>query len=82
MMRKKKVDPAAFGKLLNAVDRLAPDELLPSPCLGICQINAKSKFCDGCYRTIDEIAEWGAIDDEERRSIWTVLKRRYAERRK
>ncbi|HEV7855963.1 MAG TPA: DUF1289 domain-containing protein [Herminiimonas sp.] len=81
-MRKKKVDPAAFAKLLAGVDRLAPDERLPSPCIGVCQMNTKTKFCDGCFRTLDEIAEWGAIDDAPRRSIWLLLKRRYAERRK
>jgi predicted Fe-S protein YdhL (DUF1289 family) len=81
-MRKKKIDPSAFAKLLTGVDRLAPDERLPSPCIGVCQMNAKTKFCDGCFRTIDEIAEWGAIDDTQRRSIWSLLKRRYAERRK
>lgn len=81
-MRKKNVDPAAFAKLLKGFDRLAPDERLPSPCIGVCQINAKTKFCEGCYRTLDEIAAWGAVDEVQRRSIWTLLKRRYAVRRK
>jgi predicted Fe-S protein YdhL (DUF1289 family) len=81
-MRRKKVHPAAFARLLAGVDLQAPDEPVPSPCIGICQMNAGTTLCEGCFRTIDEIAEWGAIDDAQRRTIWLALKRRHAERRK
>ncbi len=30
-----------------------------SPCIGICRINLRAGFCEGCYRTAEEIA--GAV---------------------
>jgi predicted Fe-S protein YdhL (DUF1289 family) len=30
----------------------------PSPCVGICAINPQTQLCDGCLRTLDEIAAW------------------------
>ncbi|MFK7893583.1 MAG: DUF1289 domain-containing protein [Granulosicoccus sp.] len=40
-----------------------------SPCSGICTIDEYSKFCLGCQRTIKEIAQWGAMDDEQRLEV-------------
>ena len=42
------------------VDRLA------SPCIGVCTIAPTTGFCRGCFRTIDEIARWRAMDERER----------------
>lgn len=81
-MRKKKVDPAQFGWLLDSLDLQTPGAPLPSPCIGICRVDARTTFCEGCFRTIDEIAEWGALDDARRRSIWIALKQRHADRRR
>lgn len=81
-MRRKKVDPLAFDYLLESVDLNAATGLLPSPCIGICHVHSVTKFCEGCFRTIDEIAEWGAVDDARRRTIWLALRQRYADRRK
>ena len=27
-------------------------------------------LCVGCLRTIDEIAAWSVLDDDERRAVW------------
>ncbi len=51
---------------------------VPSPCVSVCTMNARTGLCDGCLRTIDEIAHWGLYDDDEKRAVWTQL----AERRK
>ena len=37
-------------------------------------------WCEGCLRTIDEIAAWGALDERARRAIWKRLPSRRAER--
>ena len=47
-----------------------------SPCIGICTIDRTSGFCLGCKRTIDEIARWPMMNDEERRTIVASLKAR------
>lgn len=30
-------------------------------------------LCEGCWRTIDEIAAWSRMDDEEKRVVWARL---------
>ena len=41
---------------------------LVSPCAGVCILHAKTKLCLGCYRTINEIAQWQnmSVDDQHR----------------
>jgi predicted Fe-S protein YdhL (DUF1289 family) len=33
-------------------------------------------WCEGCLRTIDEIAAWGALDDRLRREVLALLPER------
>lgn len=49
---------------------------VPSPCISVCRIDPATGWCEGCYRTIDEIAGWGALDDVEKLGVWAELKRR------
>jgi hypothetical protein len=50
-----------------------------TPCVQVCIINPETKLCEGCGRTIDEIARWASMTDEERRRIMALLRRRMAE---
>lgn len=51
-----------------------------SPCVGICQIDADTELCVGCFRSLDEICRWGQIPLNERERIMqTDLKEREAE---
>jgi|BarGraIncu00222A_1022003.scaffolds.fasta_scaffold00008_48 predicted Fe-S protein YdhL (DUF1289 family) len=54
--------------------------VVPSPCVGICALDAGTGWCDGCLRTIDEIAAWGALDNRARREVWKCLAARRASR--
>lgn len=36
-----------------------------SPCIGICEIAADG-LCEGCHRSLAEIAGWGGLPHEER----------------
>ncbi|WP_340317682.1 DUF1289 domain-containing protein [Rhizorhabdus argentea] len=49
---------------------------VPSPCTQVCQIDARSGYCRGCLRTIDEIAAWGASDDRWKHALLDRLKTR------
>jgi len=51
---------------------------VPSPCIDVCRIDPRTGWCEGCLRTLDEIAAWGALDDTGKRAVWTKL----AERRR
>lgn len=49
---------------------------LPSPCIGVCEMDARSGLCRGCTRTIAEIAQWGMAPEMQRRTIWIEILRR------
>ena len=51
---------------------------VPSPCIDICRIDAATGWCEGCLRTIDEIAAWGVLDDALKRGVWAELPGRRA----
>jgi predicted Fe-S protein YdhL (DUF1289 family) len=44
-----------------------------SPCINVCRINRRTGWCEGCARTMDEIARWPHADDGERRAILARL---------
>lgn len=49
---------------------------LVSPCIGVCQMDAQTGLCRGCWRTIEEIASWSAVDREARLAILQRLRER------
>jgi len=49
---------------------------VPSPCISICRMDAASGFCLGCLRTIQEIAAWSRMGDEDKRSVWRAIELR------
>jgi predicted Fe-S protein YdhL (DUF1289 family) len=57
---------------------LSPTNTPASPCINICRMNDASGLCDGCLRTIDEIAAWSTLDDEAKRAVWHAIDTRHA----
>jgi len=55
---------------------------VPSPCIDVCRIHAPTGWCEGCARTIAEIAAWSSLDDDGRRRVWQMLPARQAELRR
>jgi predicted Fe-S protein YdhL (DUF1289 family) len=49
---------------------------VPSPCINVCEIAPDTGVCRGCLRTIDEIASWGGASDDDKRAVWTRIRRR------
>ena len=52
---------------------LPPGQPVPSPCNNVCRIGQASGLCEGCLRTIDEIAAWSGLDDAGKRAVWERL---------
>ena len=48
-----------------------------SPCISICTINETTGLCEGCWRTLGEIAAWRCMDSDER---WAVIDRLHGRR--
>ena len=56
-----------------------PDvDQVPSPCVSVCLLDASGHICTGCFRTLDEIAAWGALDAAAKRRILAELPARKA----
>ena len=49
---------------------------VPSPCIDVCRMDPGSGLCEGCRRTLDEIAHWSTMCDAEKRRVWEQLGRR------
>jgi predicted Fe-S protein YdhL (DUF1289 family) len=49
---------------------------VPSPCVGVCRMDAASGLCQGCLRTLDEITAWSRLADDGKRQAWDQLERR------
>jgi predicted Fe-S protein YdhL (DUF1289 family) len=47
-----------------------------SPCINICRMHAGTGWCEGCARTIDEIAAWSRLDDASRQRVQDALPQR------
>jgi len=39
-------------------------------------MNAASGLCEGCLRTLDEIATWGVLGDDAKRAVWVLIEQR------
>ncbi|PRC93729.1 DUF1289 domain-containing protein [Solimicrobium silvestre] len=48
----------------------------PSPCTNICKIDAQTGWCEGCWRTIDEIAGWGSAGEPVKELIMQNIEQR------
>ncbi len=50
-----------------------------SPCTGLCRLNPDSGYCQGCWRSLEEIAAWSQMDDGQRLAVLAVVARRREE---
>ena len=44
-----------------------------SPCINVCRMSPETGWCEGCQRTIEEIARWSRATNEDRRSILAAV---------
>ncbi|MCB5409955.1 DUF1289 domain-containing protein [Pseudogemmobacter faecipullorum] len=55
---------------------------IESPCVKICVIHPEAKLCIGCWRSLQEIAEWSALSPEARHELMHELPLRAAKLQK
>jgi predicted Fe-S protein YdhL (DUF1289 family) len=60
-------------RLQGEIAALAPGEPVPTPCNSVCRIDPATGWCEGCLRTLDEIAAWRSLDGEARLAVWREL---------
>lgn len=54
----------------RAVSVAAMTDNIPSPCVNVCRMDTGSGLCEGCFRTIEDIREWGRSDDAAKKVMW------------
>ncbi len=68
--------PAARRLMRSAASVAASSGPAPSPCTSVCEIDSDNGWCKGCFRTLEEIGAWSALDDDGKRVVWARLKPR------
>jgi len=48
-------------------------EDVPSPCINVCKMDSHTGWCEGCFRTIDEIACWSGATREDKLAVLARL---------
>lgn len=51
---------------------------IASPCINICRMSAATGLCEGCLRSLDEIARWSRSEDAEKQRILELVAQRRA----
>ena len=57
---------------------VVPVEPIVSPCVNICRIG-KDRLCEGCRRTVQEVARWTSMTSAERDQVMAELSSGQAE---
>ena len=55
---------------------LQSTEVPPSPCISICRMSDDTTYCEGCWRTLDEIGGWGQRNADDKRAVWQLIQKR------
>jgi uncharacterized protein len=50
--------------------------IVPSPCIGVCRMDQQAGWCEGCFRTLDELRQWSTASDDSKRAIWRLVLKR------
>jgi predicted Fe-S protein YdhL (DUF1289 family) len=59
--------------------REAERRRVESPCVGVCVVDGASGLCEGCLRTLEEIALWGGSSAAQRQEILVRIEHRRRE---
>lgn len=55
------------------------EEKIESPCIGVCAMDPNTGFCQGCFRTVEEIQDWWDLSEESKMDIVSKLDARQSE---
>jgi len=45
----------------------------PSPCVGVCKMNPRTSLCEGCFRSLDEIAGWSSYSPARKQTVLDAI---------
>jgi predicted Fe-S protein YdhL (DUF1289 family) len=70
--------PADLRLAAQAKRVLQSDDVPPSPCISICRMSDDTTYCEGCWRTLDEIGGWAQRAADDKRVVWQLIGERLA----
>jgi predicted Fe-S protein YdhL (DUF1289 family) len=71
---------ALYLHLVELMDTADPtSQAIQSPCIGVCAMSESTGFCEGCYRTIEEIRQWWDMAPDQKSQLLTELEQRQIE---
>ena len=68
--------PSDLRLLAQAKRVLQSADAPPSPCISICRMSDDTTYCEGCWRSLDEIAGWAQRSADEKRAVWQQISER------
>ncbi|HEY0893387.1 MAG TPA: DUF1289 domain-containing protein [Cellvibrio sp.] len=45
------------------------EQEIASPCVGVCSMDEATGFCQGCFRTLEEIRQWWDMDNATKTEV-------------
>ncbi|TAK72146.1 MAG: DUF1289 domain-containing protein [Betaproteobacteria bacterium] len=61
---------------MSHVAPIKQDAEVASPCVDVCRMDAASGYCEGCRRSLEEIACWSIYTPAEKRAVLALLSAR------
>jgi len=58
---------------MNASALCTQETEVASPCVNVCRMDEKSGYCEGCRRSLEEIACWSVYSAAEKRAVLALL---------
>lgn len=58
---------------------VAAVDAVASPCINVCKMDARTGWCEGCRRSLDEIADWSVYSAAQKRAVLARLPARFAQ---
>ena len=74
LLEARSLDVAELGHFADTYDGV-----VDSPCVNVCRMDADNHMCVGCFRTLDEIAQWSRASEDAKRAILAAVEGRRAE---
>lgn len=79
------LDPATIAnrrwrRVAEMVPHAGEGKHVSTPCQSVCIMHPDTGWCEGCLRTIDEIAAWSRMDNPAKLAVWAQLPGRLQQR--
>lgn len=76
----KTISNRRWRRVVEMASQIGEGPHVPSPCQSVCIMHPTTGWCEGCLRSLDEIAAWSRMDNPAKRVVWAQLPERLAQR--